>query len=153
MLRSLWNQRLYTSLNLLGLTIGMGAAMLIALWVQNELRFDRYHPQAENLYRINADLEVNNHEIWHLGNTPLQIKDLCAQAPGIIKAEQLFVPSGAKAVLVHETEKFEVEKFAYLSSGWFESFHYDFKEGSAAGFGPPSESLVGVLVPAEESLP
>lgn len=141
-IRNLWNHRLYTSLNLLGLTIGMGAAMLIALWVQNELRFDRYHPQSENLYRINTDLQINDQEIWHWGNTPLKITDLCAQTPGISNAVQLLLPLGPKAVLVHQEELFEEEKFAYIGPGWFETFHYDFVEGDAANFGDDPHDLM-----------
>ena len=42
----------YASLNILGLTLGIGSALLILLYVQHELSFDRYHQQADRIYRL-----------------------------------------------------------------------------------------------------
>jgi putative ABC transport system permease protein len=97
--RNLWRNRLYTGLNVTGLAIGMAAAMLIALWVQNELRFDQYHQRTDNLYRINTDLRIDANETWHWALTPLKITELCAQTPGVVATAQLMRPVGLSMVL------------------------------------------------------
>ena len=43
----------YSFINISGLTIGMTCTLLIFLWVQNELSFDRYHENSHRIYRIN----------------------------------------------------------------------------------------------------
>ena len=43
-------------LNIIGLSAGMTAAVFIFLWVQNELTFDSYHPNADRIYRITTFL-------------------------------------------------------------------------------------------------
>ena len=141
-LRNLWRNRLYTTLNLAGLAIGMAAAMLIAFWVQNELRFDSYHKRAENLWRIKTDLKINNQETWKWGTTPLKINELCAQTPGVVASAQIMIPDGNKAIMQRGADFFEEEKFAYVGPNWFEEFDYEFAEGSAAGFGERPNELM-----------
>jgi putative ABC transport system permease protein len=139
-LRNLLRNPLYTALNLSGLAIGMAATMLIALWVQNEFRFDAYHQRAANLWRVKADMKISPVETWNWGNTPLKITELCAQTPGVVGAVQMR-PFG-KAVVRRGGDLFEVEKIAYITQGWFSTFDYKFAEGSAAGFGERPNDLI-----------
>ncbi len=141
-IRNLLRNRLYTVLNLSGLTIGMAAAMLIALWVQNELRFDRYHRRADNLWRVKTDLKISDTETWHWGQTPLKVLELCEQIPGIVSGTQLLQADHLKAVLRHGPETFLEEKMGYIGPRWFETFDYNFVEGSAAGFGDRPNDII-----------
>ncbi|GAB2790044.1 ABC transporter permease [Rhabdobacter roseus] len=50
--RGLLKNRLFTVLNLLGLAVGLAVALLLMLYVKDELRFDRYHTQADRIYRV-----------------------------------------------------------------------------------------------------
>ena len=54
--RNLRKSPLYAGLNVSGLGIGLGAALLIALYVQHELSFDRWNPQADRILRAAADI-------------------------------------------------------------------------------------------------
>lgn len=140
--RNLWKNRLYSALNLSGLAIGMTAAMLIALWVQSELRFDSYHRRAENLWRIKTDLRINDTETWNWGSTPLRISELCTMVPGLSVTAQLMTPYGNQALLQHGPEYFEEENYGYVSANWFETFDYEFAEGDARGFGDHPNALL-----------
>ena len=140
--RNLWRHRLYSALNLSGLAIGMAAAMLIILWVQNELRFDGYHSRAKNTWRIKTDLKINDTETWYWGTTPMKITELCAQTPGIVATTQVMMLRSSTAVLRRGAEFFEEKDFAYIGPGWFETFDYEFAEGSAEGFGERPNDLL-----------
>ena len=50
--RNLWKSKGYTFINILGLTIGMASAILILLWIQNELSYDRSYPKSDRLYTM-----------------------------------------------------------------------------------------------------
>nr|MBP6827535.1 ABC transporter permease [Saprospiraceae bacterium] len=141
-LRNLLRNRLYTVLNLSGLTIGMAAAMLIALWVQNELRFDRYHRNAARTWRIETDRKVNKDAASHYGGSPLKIAELCEKIPGINATAQFLQLNEYKTILQHGTELFAGDQMAYIGPGWFEVFDYTFVEGSAAGFGERPNDLI-----------
>ncbi len=44
----------YTLINILGLAIGMACSLLIVLWVQDELGYDRFHQNGKDIYRVIA---------------------------------------------------------------------------------------------------
>jgi putative ABC transport system permease protein len=49
-LRNLKKNKIYSFINISGLAIGIACCILIVLWVQDELSYDRFHENAENLY-------------------------------------------------------------------------------------------------------
>ena len=53
--RSLLRHRAYSLINILGLATGMACALLIWLWVQDELGFDRFHEHSGTLFRVERD--------------------------------------------------------------------------------------------------
>jgi len=56
-LRNLVRNPLYTAINIAGLTVGFAAALLIAVFVRDELTYDRYFPGHENIYLL--DMQIN----------------------------------------------------------------------------------------------
>ena len=50
--RQLWRNRLYSLLNIGGLALGMACCLLIALHVYDEWSYDRFYPQATDVYRV-----------------------------------------------------------------------------------------------------
>ena len=50
--RSLLRNKSFSVINILGLAIGMASAILILLWVQNEVSYDRFHTKENRLYEI-----------------------------------------------------------------------------------------------------
>ncbi len=75
-LRTLYRSKLYTLLNVFGLSIGMASAMLILLWVQFQVSFDRFHQNTDNLYRVIQDQFYTNGEVFHVQVTPAGISRL-----------------------------------------------------------------------------
>ena len=58
--RNMIRHKVYSVVNLAGLAVGMACTVLILLWVQSELSFDRYHEKADRIYRLASN--------WNLGN-------------------------------------------------------------------------------------
>ena len=58
--RNLRKYKSYSFINILGLAAGMACCILILLFVQHELRFDRFHENAANIYRLNVDYNTPN---------------------------------------------------------------------------------------------
>jgi putative ABC transport system permease protein len=57
-IRHFRKQRFFSSLNLLGLTVGLATCLMISLYVVNELSYDRYSPMAKRLYRVEAHFRI-----------------------------------------------------------------------------------------------
>ena len=55
--RSLLKQKLYSGINIFGLALGMACALLIGLWVRDEMSYDRFLPNAERIYQVRVNSE------------------------------------------------------------------------------------------------
>ena len=53
-IRNLSKDKFYSSINILGLTVGLSCFLLIYLFVQHELSYDKYYKNSENIYRVAA---------------------------------------------------------------------------------------------------
>ncbi len=67
--RALWRQKLYSLINILGLSIGLATCMLILLYVQDELSFDQFHEKKARIYRVTTSFENGNH--WAVPSFPV----------------------------------------------------------------------------------
>ncbi len=68
-LRNLWKFKQITFINIFGLAVGMAACILILLFVQNELSYDRYHENADRVYRMSREWRNTDGETsLHLGH-------------------------------------------------------------------------------------
>jgi len=54
-LRNLRKHKGYTFINITGLAVGLACCLLIVLFVRDELSYDRYHDNADRIYRITLD--------------------------------------------------------------------------------------------------
>jgi putative ABC transport system permease protein len=61
--RNLLKNKVYTAVNVGGLTIGLATGLLVLLWVQDELSFDNYHPSVERIFRENAHLKIRDNQL------------------------------------------------------------------------------------------
>ncbi len=50
--RNMRRQKMYSSINIAGLSIGIACTLLIFLWVQDEVSYDRFHKNAKNIFRV-----------------------------------------------------------------------------------------------------
>jgi putative ABC transport system permease protein len=82
-LRKIKRQKLYSFINIAGLALGMACALLILLWVQDELSFDRFHANAKTIYRVEWDQQGGQGK-FHLNITPYGMASaLKAEIPDI----------------------------------------------------------------------
>jgi putative ABC transport system permease protein len=136
--RSLWKNKSTSGINIIGLSVGMTAAVLILLWVRNELSFDAYQPDADKIFRLTESLN-NNQWVWE--GTPLPLADAAKKAiPEIDKIARIY--TGNWPVFNLNNNPLYEKNCAYVDDDWFRIFHYDFIEGSAANFGSGLFSVI-----------
>src|SRR5579862_9833875 len=64
--RNIVRGKWFSVINISGLSIGMASAMLILLWVQNELSYDRFYKNSDRLYQSwNKDKGNNGINCWN----------------------------------------------------------------------------------------
>ncbi len=81
--RNLWRNKGFSLINIVGLAIGMASAMLILLWMQNEISYDQFHEKKDRLYMAyNRSIFDGKLQCWE--NTPYPMaRGLAAEFPEI----------------------------------------------------------------------
>lgn len=82
-LRQLWRNRLYTSLNVLGLAIGLSACWVIFQIVSFEFSFDRNHPNGDRLYRVVSRFNFDGKESGNAGTPKPLAETMRTQIAGV----------------------------------------------------------------------
>lgn len=67
-IRNLWKYKFYSSLNILGLSIGLAAFLMILKYTQDELSYDRYHENADHIVRIDFHAKLGENEVATANN-------------------------------------------------------------------------------------
>jgi putative ABC transport system permease protein len=67
--RSLAKSRLFTALNLVGLAVGMAACLLIAMWVRNETTYDKWLPDVDRIFVVQANTQYPGKALERWGHT------------------------------------------------------------------------------------
>jgi putative ABC transport system permease protein len=96
-LRSLWRQKEFSFLNILGLGVGIGSALLIFILIRNELSVDTYHKNRDRIYRVVST------ETYRNGTTDW---DGCAPIPLAVTFRQEFPQAEAVAATQRTWKQF-----------------------------------------------
>jgi putative ABC transport system permease protein len=67
-LRNIKRYKGYSFINIFGLAIGMACSVLIFLWVQDEMGYDRFHEKADRIFRVEFDQKYST-GLFHVGVT------------------------------------------------------------------------------------
>lgn len=88
--RNVIRYKAFTAINILGLSIGLACSILIYIWVKDELSFDRYHENAESIYRVYEKQFYSGGETFMVFATPEPLaKALKQDIPEIVHATRL----------------------------------------------------------------
>jgi len=82
-LRALRRQKGYSVINIVGLALGISVCALIALWVADELSFDRFHANADRIYRVDADVKFQGQAFSLAAAPPPLVPTLKTEFPEI----------------------------------------------------------------------
>ncbi len=146
-LRSAWKNisrhQVSTGINILGLSIGMAAALFIFLWVQNELHYDSYHKDSDRIFRIKNFLTVDKGTVWVWENSPLRLGMKARTDIADIEAVAHFRPMVFDAPFVKvKDEVIKETQAAAVDSNWFDFFDYKVLSGNLEGFKKQPFSVV-----------
>ena len=67
--RNLKRNRIFSVINILGLAAGMASAMLIFLWINDEMSFDRFHAREDRLFQAYRE-DISNGRSAVMENSP-----------------------------------------------------------------------------------
>jgi putative ABC transport system permease protein len=129
-IRNFRKDKWYSVLNVLGLTIGVTFSLFLIFYITDELSYDRYHKNADRIYRINSFIrEKDKNTDWTLTQLPLgpQIK---IDFPEV--QEMTRFVSRERTLFKNGENGFYETKIYYADSTVFRVLDHKFLEGTAA---------------------
>lgn len=126
--RNLIRQKAFSFINITGLAVGMASAILILLWIENEVSHDRFHVKGDRIYTLNNRDQFNG-EWWAWNSTPKilgpTVKNDYPDAEDIVRT------SGAGFLLSNGEKRLNAEG-NFTDPGFFNTFSFPLLKGSAA---------------------
>ncbi|OQX80969.1 MAG: hypothetical protein B6D61_01255 [Bacteroidetes bacterium 4484_249] len=129
--RNIAKRKTYSIINILGLSTGIASFLIIYLFISDEISYDRYHKNANNIYRL-----VNVYDFEGVGensaSSPFPVAfTLKNDYPDMIKnVVRLFNFQAPRSFVEYGEKKFNEKHFFFADSTFFSIFDYEFVKGN-----------------------
>jgi putative ABC transport system permease protein len=128
-IRNIRRHKVYSIINIAGLFVGMTCTILIVLWVQYELSYDRYHQNAEQIYRLGLNLRTSKIKESIASNGVPAGPTFEKRFPEVLKACRFQKGEGV-AVVQYKEKKFFEENIFFADNSVFEIFTFPMIRGN-----------------------
>jgi putative ABC transport system permease protein len=140
-IRTLLRHKGFSTLNIMGLAVGLAVCILIFLWVQDELGYDRFHANANRIYRVIEHEELSSGEILSYSQQgPALAPILKADYPEILESARYRVLGGR--LVRFGDHKFYEQGFAFADPAILTVFTFPLKKGDPASALTDPSSIV-----------
>lgn len=127
--RNLLNNKTFSLINILGLALGLTSSIMIVLWLQSEMKMDKFHANNDRLYRV-MENQFYEGKISTFPSTPgILAENIVKDIPEIEKASQFL---WEEEPLFTVGDKYDKEKGRYAQKDFLTMFSYKLKKGNAA---------------------
>jgi len=141
--RNLLNNKFYGAINIVGLTTGLTVGLLILLWVNDELSFDKFNTKADQVYKVNAEIGTGtSKQVWDGVPAPVATFAL-KEAPGVQNAVRIVGNYDYSVFKYHDKLlKEDFGKLAFTDPSIFKVFDFKLIEGSVNNPFPNDHSII-----------
>lgn len=127
-LRNILKHKFYSTLNIAGLAFGLTACFLIGLYVFDELSFDRFHRESENVYRIKLFGKIGEQEIKTTSSCPPLAAAMVQEIPGV--EESTRIDERSNLIFKYDDKAFTEKMILCVDSNFFDFFSFRLVEGN-----------------------
>lgn len=130
-------------INLIGLSSGLASVLLISLWINDELSFDKFHEKDSQLYQVMQNINNPNKVMTIESTQALLGQALTDEMPEVEMAASV-VPVGSYGsdrIIQFENKKLKMQD-QYASEHYFEVFSYELSRGNAREVLSSKEKIV-----------
>lgn len=129
--RNLWRNKVFSAINILGLSTGLACCILMFLFIQNELSYDTYHVHAKNIYRLTSEAEGPNGKT-NLAVTPAPWAPLMKKDYAEIKNYTRLLKAEKTDIGQPGQRHFYESELLYADSTFLDIFSVQLEKGNAS---------------------
>ncbi|WP_299118916.1 ABC transporter permease [uncultured Winogradskyella sp.] len=124
-IRSLWKNRTFTALNVVGLTAAFGVALLLAMYATYELSYDRFHEHGDSLYMVYSEDSAPNGIEANISKSEPFSAALRDEVSGVEKITRY---NGGSVLLSYQDKQLGMSG-AYVDPDFFDMFSFPIIKG------------------------
>src|SRR5690348_14686696 len=125
--RSFIKNKVFTTINTLGLAVGIGSFLLLATFLYNEWNYDHFHAKADRIFRARMTYRMGEGTTSDIALTGTALAPtLKREVPEVEDAVRI-LKSGGPVQLQYEDRIFNEKKFLYADAGFFRMFSFPLK--------------------------
>lgn len=129
--RTLLKNRLQSGINIFGLALGLASCLLIFLFVQEELSYDRFHVKSDRIYRVVKDfVDSDGGRLPDATTPPALAPAIAREIPGVEKVCRVFPNWGGKLLLQSDQQAFYEENYCLVDTSFFQIFDLEILAGN-----------------------
>ena len=128
--RVLWKNRVFTLLNVLGLSLGLAASIWLALYLKNELTYDQHHSLHERVYRVSHIFSAPGVE-FNTATTASELLPMLKEEYPEVLAFARFQNVRVREI-VYDNQVFAEQAMFYTDPEIFKVFSHTFLAGNPA---------------------
>lgn len=128
--RNLKKQKFYSLINILGLSLGLTCVTMISLYVIDELSYDSFQSDVDQIYRMDFDGNINGNNFNTALASPPAAKTMIADFPQVEDATRL---RGTGTYIIrpeNSDESFKEKEVIYADKNFFSFFDIDLLKGN-----------------------
>jgi putative ABC transport system permease protein len=126
-IRHLYKRKVFSLINILGLAIGMSCCILILLWVSDELSYDRFHSNYQNIYRVGEEQKQGD-DLFPVGVTPAPLGPALAESfPEILNSVR--IQYGVSGLIKYNEKLFRETAIILTDPSFFDLFNFPLLKG------------------------
>ncbi|MEP3387747.1 MAG: ABC transporter permease [Reichenbachiella sp.] len=126
-IRNIQNSPVYSTINVIGLTIGIVSSLLLYLYIDFEKSYDSFHSNMENIYRVTTKANVQDTE-FHVPLAPSLVGSTLKNEFGAVENFVRVTSRGEMLIAVKENYFYEND-ILQTDSSFFEVFDFELLEG------------------------
>ena len=143
--RNLLKRKLYSAINIFGLSLGIACSLLLYLFISYNLSFDRYHKNAARTYRVLNELYFGK-TIHEKGASVAMFQELSSGLANVSDAA-VILRNYTYNITVNDSSKaerrFKEDKsVALVSPDWFKMFDYKWIAGNPGQLSSPNTAVI-----------
>ncbi|HMH31911.1 MAG TPA: ABC transporter permease, partial [Puia sp.] len=127
--RNLWRNKGFSAINIFGLALGIATCLVIVLYVQNELSYDRYNKKADRTVRVIFKGLFQGEKLNESNVMPPTAMTIKKDFPEVQEATRLRDQGFPN--IQYQDKKLKEQHFAFVDSNFFQVFTLPFLEGNA----------------------
>ena len=127
--RSMLTNKLSSLINCLGLALSMFCAILIVLWINDELSYENFWPDSDRIYRIVQEVSLDDGTLFKATTAPAPLPEHLKALYPSIEEYTRFRPVSDKVLIQYQDHKF-YEDATFVDSTFFSIFPQPFLVGN-----------------------